>query len=54
MIGRALLERAPVHILDALADPEYKLTKAQKLGGYRTVLGVPLLREGDPDRRVRA
>jgi GAF domain-containing protein len=27
-------------------DPEYKLAKAQKLGGYRTMLGVPLMREG--------
>ena len=48
VIGRALLERAPVHILDAQADPEYKLIKAQKLGGYRTMVGVPLLREGTP------
>ena len=48
VISRALLERAPVHILDAQADPEYKLTRAQKLGGYRTMVGVPLLREGTP------
>jgi signal transduction histidine kinase len=46
--GRALLERATVQILDAQTDPEYKLTKAQKLGGYRTMLGVPLLRHGTP------
>ena len=37
-IGRTLLERAPVHILDVQADASYALTKAQKLGGYRTVL----------------
>jgi GAF domain-containing protein len=47
-IGRALLERATVHILDAQSDPEYKLVQAQKLGGFRTMLGVPLLREGVP------
>jgi GAF domain-containing protein len=46
--GRALLERATVQILDAQTDPDYTLTKAQKLGGYRTMLGVPLLREGTP------
>jgi two-component system, NtrC family, sensor kinase len=46
VIGRVLLERATVHLLDAQTDPEYKLAKVQKLGGYRTMLGVPLLREG--------
>ena len=46
--GRALLERAPVQILDAQTDPSYKLTTAQKLGGYRTMLGAPLLRGGEP------
>ena len=46
--GRALLERTTVHILDAQTEPGYKLSKAQKLGGYRTLLGAPLLREGEP------
>src|SRR5262249_35516911 len=32
----------------AQTDPEYKLSKAQKLGGLRTMLGVPLMREGTP------
>jgi GAF domain-containing protein len=48
VIGRALLERAVVHILDTQTDPEYKLATAQKLGGYRSVLGVPLMRQGKP------
>jgi two-component system, NtrC family, sensor kinase len=47
-IGRTLLERAPVHILDVQADANYALTKAQKLGGYRTVLCAPMLRGGEP------
>ena len=46
--GRALLERATVQILDAQTDPEYKLSEAQRLGGYRTMIGAPLLREGTP------
>jgi signal transduction histidine kinase len=40
------LEGKPVHIPDVLADPDYKQFDAQKAGNYRTVFGVPLLREG--------
>ncbi len=46
MSGRVALERAPVQISDVLADPELTWFEAQKLGNYRTLLGVPLLREG--------
>ncbi|HSB17133.1 MAG TPA: GAF domain-containing protein, partial [Bryobacteraceae bacterium] len=46
--GRAALERRAVQILDVLADPEYDYGEGQKLGGYRTLLGVPMLREGLP------
>ena len=48
VISRALLELKTVQILDAQTDPEYKLSKALKLGGFRTMLGVPLLRENTP------
>jgi two-component system, NtrC family, sensor kinase len=44
--GRAALERRTVHVPDALADPEYTLTDAQRRGGYRALLSVPMLREG--------
>jgi len=44
-IGRVLLERAPIHILDAATDPEYRMVEHQKIGGYHSILGVPLLRE---------
>src|SRR5262249_2618436 len=46
--GRALLEGTTVQILDAHAVPEYELSLAQKLGGYRTMIGAPLLREKTP------
>lgn len=46
--GRTAMDRKIVHVPDVLADPEYGFTEGQKLGGYRTNLGVPLLREGEP------
>ena len=48
VVGRALLERRPVQILDVLEDPEYELADVQRAGNFRTVLGVPLLRDGEP------
>jgi GAF domain-containing protein len=44
--GRVVLEGRPIHISDVLADPEYQATGYQQTMGYRTLLGVPLLREG--------
>ena len=44
--GRALLEGRTIHIADVTTDPEYTLVEAQKLGDYRTILCVPMLREG--------
>src|SRR5262245_22281883 len=46
--GQAALEGRTIHVHDVLAEPDYKLIEAQRIGGYRTVLGVPLLREGMP------
>jgi len=45
-IGRVLLERAPIHIVDVAADPEYRMVEIQKAGGYHSLFGVPLQREG--------
>ena len=46
VLGRAVTEGRPVQVYDVTADPEYTLTEGQRLGGFRTVLGVPLMREG--------
>ena len=43
--GQVLLEGKTLQIPDVLADPEYGLIEVQKLGGFRTHLGVPLLRK---------
>ena len=48
VLGRAITELKPIQVNDVAADPEYTLTEARKIGGFRTVLGVPLLREGAP------
>jgi GAF domain-containing protein/anti-sigma regulatory factor (Ser/Thr protein kinase) len=48
LIGRTFLERRTIHIEDVLTDLEYEWWESQKAGKYRTMLGVPLLREGVP------
>jgi signal transduction histidine kinase len=44
--GRAALERRTVHVQDVLAEPGYERLDLQSLQDYRTVLAVPMLREG--------
>jgi two-component system, NtrC family, sensor kinase len=46
--GRALLEGRAVHIPDVKADPEYTMVEAQRLGDFRTILSVLMLRESVP------
>ena len=46
--GRVLLECRPVQVADVFADPEFTFLEAAKKGGWRTFLGVPLLRDGNP------
>jgi GAF domain-containing protein len=48
MAGRVTLERRTVQIPDVLADPEYSQLQMQEVVGFRTLLGVPLMREGEP------
>jgi signal transduction histidine kinase len=45
--GRTALEKKPIQVADILADREFNFSEGAKLGGQRTVLGVPLLREGE-------
>ena len=50
LTGRAALEGRVIHVPDVLADPDYNFwgaQAAQKIGAYRTALGVPLFREGE-------
>jgi GAF domain-containing protein len=48
LVGRTALEGATIHLPDVLADPEFTWHESQRLGGFRTMLGVPLFREGVP------
>src|SRR5262245_61587981 len=48
VVGRVLLECKSVQIPDVLADPEYGYRELAIIGGWRTILGVPLLRGGIP------
>jgi len=48
LVGRTALTAHTVHLPDCLADSEYRWFESQKIGGFRTMLGAPLLREGSP------
>ncbi|HET9244400.1 MAG TPA: GAF domain-containing protein, partial [Xanthobacteraceae bacterium] len=49
LVGRTALEGRTVHIPDIRTDPEYAWSEAiERSGGVRTILGVPLMREGVP------
>src|SRR6478609_6199771 len=48
LIGRTALEQKTIHLPDCLADPEYVALEYQRVGKYRTNLGVPLHRGGVP------
>jgi signal transduction histidine kinase/putative methionine-R-sulfoxide reductase with GAF domain len=48
LVGRTVLTRQPVAIADALTDDSYTWKEAQQRLGYRSMLGVPMLRDGEP------
>ena len=48
LVGRVALEGRAVQIADALSDPDYAVKDDAQADPARTMLGVPLLREGAP------
>ena len=48
IVGRTTTERRVLHYEDIETDDRYMWKEAQAFGGFRTVLGVPLLRDGEP------
>src|SRR5215469_3508301 len=48
MVGRAVLEGKSIHVIDAQADSNPELVRRSRSGNVRTLLGVPLQREGVP------
>ena len=48
VVGRAVLEGRTIQIEDVEADPEWTFVEASRLGGVRTILGVPLMRQESP------
>src|SRR5215469_4593164 len=47
LVGRVALDRRATQITDVLADPDYGLMDAQRVAGYRTIMGVPMMLEGE-------
>ncbi|HLZ02525.1 MAG TPA: GAF domain-containing protein [Bradyrhizobium sp.] len=48
MTGRVVSERRALQIADITADAEYQFPEIFELSGARALLGVPLLRDGEP------
>src|SRR5580704_3090934 len=47
LVGRVALDRQATQITDVLADPDYLWTDAQRMAGFRTTMGVPMLMDGE-------
>ena len=48
MVGRTALERRVIHIPDVKADTEYDWPEVHNVADFRTIVGVPLIRDGEP------
>ena len=46
LAARTVFERQIIHVPDALAEPEYNVSQPAAESGYRSVLSVPMLRDG--------
>ena len=51
--GRAIVDRAVIHVPDVTSDPEYQFVGVAHAIGYRSALAVPMLREGVPIGAIR-
>ena len=54
VVGRAAISRQVIRIDDLLSDPDYELKEESKAEGNRSMIGVPLLRDGEPVVVIRA
>ena len=54
VLGRAVIDRRAIHVHDVEVDPEYTLTEGARIGGFRTVLGVPARRDADRRHHINA
>ena len=43
LVGRVTVDRTTQQITDVLADPSYRLRENQRLAGFRTIMGAPML-----------
>ena len=48
VVGRVVLDAKSIHLIDLQADPNPELVNRSRSGNIRTLLGVPLQREGTP------
>ncbi len=48
VVGRTVMAGRTIQIADVLTDPDYKMQEVLKSTNVRTLLGVPMLREGTP------
>ena len=48
MVGRTAIERRVIHVPDITADTEYNWPEVHQVADFRTIVGVPLLRDGEP------
>jgi GAF domain-containing protein/DNA-binding response OmpR family regulator len=46
VLARAIAGRGPAQIPDALADPDYAFKEPSRMGGWRSILAVPMIRDG--------